>query len=161
MFSSQPEPTTPEESNVLTEKQRKKNRIVTIFEIIMGIVAIVLIVVALNMLFTTGGTVHLKVNAEGYSPADGNARLAIYNIDAYDLLTDDDPSNDPAPKTEVVAKVNQDQAVTEIISQGTYTLRISQAPTTSDASSYILPEPQVVNFEGGDITVEFNLVKQQ
>ncbi len=142
----------------LTDKQ--KHRLVRAIEVSLGIIAVILIVGCIILLLSDGATVKVRVNCANWSDSATKTELAIYNYDAKDLLTDSDPSNDPQPK--IVSKIqpNEDKVINDIISGGTYTLAVYTTPVLEDGTTFKKPEPQVVEFTGENVVVEFDLVKE-
>ncbi len=142
----------------LTDKQ--KHRLVRTIEVSLGVIAVVLIVACIFLLCSDGATVKARVNCANWSDSATKTELAIYNYDAKDLLTDGDPSNDPQPK--IVSKIqpNEDKVINDIISGGTYTLAVYTTPVLEDGTTFKKPEPQVIEFNGEDVVVEFDLVAE-
>lgn len=143
----------------LTPEQ--KHLIIRAAEIILGVIAVILIIVCIVMLLSDGATVKARVNCPDWSNSATKTELALYNHDAKELLLDDDPSNDPQPKIVSRIQPNEDKIINDIISGGTYTLVVCTTPVLEDGTMFKKPEPQVVEFDGEDIKVEFNLEKEK
>lgn len=142
----------------LTEQQ--KHRLIRAVEITMGVIAVILIVGCIFLLFSDGATVKVRVMCSDWTASASKTEIAIYNYDAKDLLVDDDPSNDPQPKIVSRIQPNEDKVINDIISSGTYTLAVYTTPVLEDGTTFKTPEPQVVEFNGEDVVVEFNLDRE-
>ncbi|GEM_PF-5830978 len=159
--SSQPEESSSKISFLHNLTPEQKHLIIRAAEIILGVIAVILIIVCIVMLLSDGATVKARVNCPDWSDSATKTELALYNHDAKELLLDDDPSNDPQPKIVSRIQPNEDKVINDIISGGTYTLAVCTMPVLEDGTTFKKPEPQVVEFDGEDIKVEFNLEKEK
>ena len=138
---------------------KTKKRIIRGVEITLGIIAVILIICCIFALLSNGETVQARVNCPDWTSSASKTELALYNYDAKEVLTDGDPSNDPQPKIITRIQPNEDKVLNDIISSGTYTIAVYTTPVLEDGTTFKTPEPQVIEFKGESLKVEFNLEK--
>ena len=138
---------------------KTKKRIIRGVEITLGIIAVILIICCIFALLSNGETVQARVNCPDWTSSASKTELALYNYDAKEVLTDGDPSNDPQPKIITRIQPNEDKVLNDIISSGTYTIAVYTTPVLADGTTFKTPEPQVIEFKGESLKVEFNLEK--
>ena len=138
---------------------KTKKRIIRGVEITLGVIAVILIICCIFALLSNGETVQARVNCPDWTSSASKTELALYNYDAKEVLTDGDPSNDPQPKIITRIQPNEDKVLNDIISSGTYTIAVYTTPVLEDGTTFKTPEPQVIEFKGESLKVEFNLEK--
>ena len=98
--------------------------------------------------------------------------VGVYKGIASEVLTDDNPNNDPEAFCIATVDVNTVYALSDVTEQGTYTLMVKPVSTSSDgatnsagssdneaasAAEFQSPKPQIVTLEDQDTIATFNL----
>ena len=89
--------------------------------------------------------------------------MAIYSGDVKEvLLSAEEDVHIPQAMSEIEIIANQDYPLDKIQEPGLYTLSIIESPVLEDGTIFIIPEPQVVEFNGQtDQKIKFHLEKKK
>ena len=149
-----------------------------------GVLAGALIIIALmvnSCVFSSQvGTLSVQVNTANSSLTQ--VEVGVYKGIASEVLTDDNPNNDPEAFCTATVDVNTVYALSDVTEQGTYTLIVKPVSTNSDgatnsagssdneaasadenaqasntATEFQSPKPQIVTLEDQDTIATFNL----
>lgn len=136
---------------------------------VIGALAGALIIIALmvnSCVFSSQvGALSVQVNTSNASLSQVN--VSVYKGIASEVLTDDNPNNDPEAFYVATVDTNTACALKGVTEQGTYTLTVE--PASSDAGNsngeastgtqveFQSPKPQIVNLKNEDIALTFNL----
>ena len=126
------------------------------------------------------GTLSVQVNTANSSLTQ--VEVGVYKGIASEVLTDDNPNNDPEAFCTATVDVNTVYALSDVTEQGTYTLMVKPVSTSSDgatnsagssdneaasadentqtsdtAAEFQSPKPQIVTLEDQDTIATFNL----
>ena len=143
-----------------------------------GVLAGALIIIALMV--NQVGTLSVQVNTANSSL--DQVEVGIYKGIASEVLTDDNPNNDPEAFCTATVDVNTVYALSDVTEQGTYTLMVKPVSTSSDGATnsagssdneaasedenaqasdttteFQSPKPQIVTLEDQDTIATFNL----
>ena len=149
---------------------------------VIGVLAGALIIIALmvnSCVFSSQvGALSVQVNTSNASLSQVN--VGVYKGIASEVLTDDNPNNDPEAFYTATVNTNTACALDGVTEQGTYTLTVEPTlsntnegdteATANDASNgnnaeassgtqaeFQSPKPQIVNLKDEDIALTFNL----
>lgn len=107
--------------------------------------------------------VSVNVTCEGWNAETSTPIvLAIYEGDVKDtLLSTDENVEVPEALNEVSVNAGEDTKLEDIVDAGTYTLSIVGSPVLEDGTTFDVPDPQVIEYDGekGQI-VKFELTKK-
>ena len=140
----------------------KKPRWLKILEVVLITVGLVCAFIATTLIMSDPGRTKAIVNVDLGNSAmleEHPMRLALYNYDAVSELTDDNPE-DPTPKAFIRIRPNEEMVLTDIVSEGAYTLQVYDLPVLEDGTEFVRPAPQSLFFSGDDIVITFNLEKK-
>jgi len=133
-----------------------------------GVLAGALIIIALmvnSCVFSSQvGTLSVQVNTANSSLAQ--VEVGVYKGIASEVLTDDNPNNDPEAFCTATVDVNTVYALSDVTEQGTYTLMVKPVSTSSDgATNFAGSDTEAVsadeNAQASDATAEFQSPKPQ